>query len=151
MAQIWSLDISLMAIIVLFTMLYCIAGVIYRLYLSPLAKFPGPKLAAATLWYEAYYDVVKKGQYTFKIRELHKKYGELMYTRAVTFTFLLFQDPSSASVPTSLTSMIQTSTNNYTRAALGGTSINTTQCKMEYPNRPLARWTIGFTDFVGNL
>jgi len=78
MAHIWSLDISLMAIIVLFTLLYCIAGVIYRLYLSPLAKFPGPKLAAATLWYEAYYDVVKKGQYTFKIKELHKKYGECM-------------------------------------------------------------------------
>jgi hypothetical protein len=78
MAQILSLDISLMAIIVLSTLLYCIAGVIYRLYLSPLAKFPGPKLAAATLWYEAYYDVVKKGQYTFKIKELHKKYGECM-------------------------------------------------------------------------
>lgn len=57
--------------------LYCIAGVVYRLYLSPLAKFPGPKLAAATLWYEAYYDVIKKGQYTLKIRELHKQYGEL--------------------------------------------------------------------------
>ncbi|EEH06444.1 benzoate 4-monooxygenase cytochrome P450 [Histoplasma capsulatum G186AR] len=44
------------------------------LYLSPLAKFPGPKLAAATLWYEFYYDAVRRGRYTFKIKELHQKY-----------------------------------------------------------------------------
>lgn len=63
--------------------LYCITGVVYRLYLSPLAKFPGPKLAAATLWYEAYYDVIKKGQYTLKIRELHVQYGELRMINSV--------------------------------------------------------------------
>jgi hypothetical protein len=31
--------------------LYLVVGVIYRLYLSPISKFPGPKLAALTLWY----------------------------------------------------------------------------------------------------
>jgi hypothetical protein len=49
---------------------------IYRLYLSPLAKFPGPKLAALSKNYELYYEVVKRGQFTFHIQELHKKYGE---------------------------------------------------------------------------
>jgi hypothetical protein len=49
---------------------------IYRLYFSPLAKFPGPKLAALSKWYEFYYDVVLKGRFTFKIQELHKIYGE---------------------------------------------------------------------------
>jgi ornithine cyclodeaminase/alanine dehydrogenase-like protein (mu-crystallin family) len=39
-------------------------------YFGPLAKFPGPKLAAATLWYEFYYDVILKGRYSFKIKEL---------------------------------------------------------------------------------
>lgn len=55
--------------------LYIVGGAIYRLFFHPLAKFPGPKLAAVTVWYEAYYDVVGKGQYIFKLKELHDKYG----------------------------------------------------------------------------
>lgn len=69
------LDFPIATLSVLGIFLYCVGGVIYRLYLSPLAKFPGPKLAAATLWYEFYYDVIQEGQYTFKIKELHDKYG----------------------------------------------------------------------------
>lgn len=57
--------------------LYIAGTLTYRLYFHPLAKFPGPKLAAATRWYEAYYDVVCRGRYTFKIAELHKKYGNV--------------------------------------------------------------------------
>ena len=53
---------------------YVVVLIIYRLYFSPLAKFPGPKVAAATLWYEFYYDVVKRGRYTWKIAELHAQY-----------------------------------------------------------------------------
>ena len=49
--------------------------VIYRLYFSPISKFPGPKLAAATSMYEFYYDWWLNGKYIFKIEEMHKKYG----------------------------------------------------------------------------
>lgn len=54
---------------------YIVGGSTYRLYFSPLANFPGPKLAALTLWYEFYYDVVKSGSYMFEIEKMHKQYG----------------------------------------------------------------------------
>ncbi|KAK7953356.1 trichodiene oxygenase [Apiospora saccharicola] len=50
----------------------------YRLFLHPLSRFPGPRLAAVSRWYEAYYDVVQNGQYVFKIAELHKIYGPII-------------------------------------------------------------------------
>ena len=64
------------AFVVICLYLFCLS--FYRVYLSPIAKFPGPKLAAATLWYEFYYDVVLGGQYQFKIKELHKTYGPII-------------------------------------------------------------------------
>lgn len=54
---------------------YVLYGVIYRLYLSPLAKVPGPKLAALTQAYEMYYDMIEKARFPWKIEELHAKYG----------------------------------------------------------------------------
>lgn len=55
---------------------YLVTLAFYRLILHPLARFPGPKLAAITRCYEAYYDIIRNGQYTFKIVDLHKKYGK---------------------------------------------------------------------------
>ena len=54
---------------------YCLFIIVYRLIFHPLAKFPGPRLAAITFKYEYYYDGIKKGQYTRRIGELHEKYG----------------------------------------------------------------------------
>lgn len=55
---------------------YLVALTAYRLYLHPLANFPGPRLAAVTSWYEGYYEIIKNGQYSRKISKLHDKYGE---------------------------------------------------------------------------
>ena len=56
---------------------YLIGLGVFRLYLSPIAKFPGPKLAALTRWYEFYYEVVLRGKFSDHITELHKIYGEV--------------------------------------------------------------------------
>ncbi|OJI85470.1 hypothetical protein ASPTUDRAFT_119373 [Aspergillus tubingensis CBS 134.48] len=44
----------------------------------PLAKFPGPRLAAATGLYEFYYDVIRDGQFVWHIERLHQKYGPVV-------------------------------------------------------------------------
>ena len=50
--------------------------VLYRLCLSPLAGIPGPKIAAATGWYEFYFDCWLAGKYIFEIERMHSIYGE---------------------------------------------------------------------------
>lgn len=56
--------------------LYAVLRVAYRLWLHPLAHFPGPKLAASTFWYQFYHDAIHQGEYMHKIREMHATYGE---------------------------------------------------------------------------
>ncbi|CAI7646069.1 unnamed protein product [Penicillium glandicola] len=58
--------------------LYTASLAIYRLYFHPLAGFPGPKIAAVSRWYEFYHDVVKRGNYVYKIEEMHQKYGPII-------------------------------------------------------------------------
>jgi hypothetical protein len=72
-----SLDALLSVLVLIFCILLYATGLtIYRLFLSPLAAFPGPKLAAATAWYEFYWNVLKQGQFTFHLQDLHDRYGE---------------------------------------------------------------------------
>lgn len=62
---------------VIVVVIYGLFLAIYRLFLSPLAKFPGPKLAALTHQYESYYEVYCYYEYIWKIKKLHMKYGTL--------------------------------------------------------------------------
>lgn len=43
--------------------------------LHPLSRFPGPKLAAMTILYEGWYDLIKVGRYTWEIQKMHDQYG----------------------------------------------------------------------------
>lgn len=76
-------------------LLYRAFVVIYRLFFSPLAKFPGPKLAAASSWYEAFFDLRSKN-FPDVLSGLHDKYGIYIFTAAETLRLTGFQVPSSA-------------------------------------------------------
>ena len=67
-------------------LIYALITVIHRLYFSPLAGFPGPKIAAATGWYEFYFDVIKKGKYFYEIEKMHHKYGNNRNTIRATLS-----------------------------------------------------------------
>jgi hypothetical protein len=74
MAFSYSAESTAASVVVVFAT-WIIGRIVYRLTLHPLAKFPGPKLAAITHWYEGYHDIVLKGRYIFEVGEMHKKYG----------------------------------------------------------------------------
>ena len=59
---------------------YSLIKAFYRLTFHPLAGFPGPRLAAATRWYEVYFEVFLGGRFTQQIEALHKEYGPIIRT-----------------------------------------------------------------------
>ncbi|RAL66217.1 hypothetical protein DID88_005889 [Monilinia fructigena] len=77
-AAMYSSSIMLSIIVAAILPIFWIGLVVYRLFFSPLAKFPGSKLAAATSWYEFYFDYWLEGKYVFEIERMHKMYGPII-------------------------------------------------------------------------
>ncbi|KAG0645611.1 Cytochrome P450 monooxygenase [Hyphodiscus hymeniophilus] len=71
-------SISLFILVTAAVPLWACGIAIYRLWLSPLAEFPGRKLAALTGWYETYFDCMKRGRYWVEIERMHKEYGPII-------------------------------------------------------------------------
>ncbi|RAH76615.1 putative cytochrome P450 [Aspergillus japonicus CBS 114.51] len=57
----------------------------------PLSHIPGPKLAAATFLYEAWFDLIRGGRFTHEIRRLHEIYGPVV---RINPEELHFNDPN---------------------------------------------------------
>ena len=75
--------VSMLGLVVIVSVLYAVLLVVYRLYISPLSKFPGKKPAIATMWYEFYYQVIKGGQYPWVIQKMHEEYGRTRSPKGV--------------------------------------------------------------------
>lgn len=69
--------LQLLALTVFGLVLATVLAVTYRLTLHPLARFPGPYLAATTWLYEGYFQCIKDGggRYWVEIEKMHKRYG----------------------------------------------------------------------------
>ncbi|PLB51033.1 cytochrome P450 [Aspergillus steynii IBT 23096] len=79
----WSVDRGKVALTIVYLtglwMGYHILLILYNLSpLHPLHQFPGPKRAAASYVYEAYYDWIRLGRYTNEIRRMHERYGPIV-------------------------------------------------------------------------
>lgn len=67
---------SVVSLLCLF-ILYHVLVALYNISpLHPLSHIPGPRLAAMTLAYEAYFDLIKVGRYSWEIKRMHDVYGQ---------------------------------------------------------------------------
>jgi hypothetical protein len=64
--------------IIIIPLLTLVVFIVYRLYLHPLAKYPGPKLAALTRWYCAWFDLIEGGTLLQHSNSLHEIYGNVV-------------------------------------------------------------------------
>ncbi|RFU34841.1 hypothetical protein B7463_g1459, partial [Scytalidium lignicola] len=68
--------LTCLGIIISLILCAVVYNIIYNVYFHPLAKYPGPKLAAATrLWYCFY---CLRGELPFVLAEEHRRYGEVI-------------------------------------------------------------------------
>lgn len=70
--------VSVPTALVAFVLIYTVGLIVSRLYFSPIAHFPGPKLWAISFWPEFYYDIVRRGRFSWEILAMHEKYGPII-------------------------------------------------------------------------
>jgi hypothetical protein len=55
---------------------YGIYTTIYNVFFHPLAKFPGPPIARATIYWKGYVECIQNRSFCHVLTELHAQYGE---------------------------------------------------------------------------
>ncbi|PLB46346.1 cytochrome P450 monooxygenase [Aspergillus steynii IBT 23096] len=70
------MSFTLAAAVTASLLLYVGALIVYRLFLHPFAKYPGPRLAAISNWYTTFY--AWRGDLHLQVRHWHEQYGDVM-------------------------------------------------------------------------
>ncbi|EKM49823.1 uncharacterized protein PHACADRAFT_188850 [Phanerochaete carnosa HHB-10118-sp] len=70
---------------------YTFVNVVYNIYFHPLAKYPGPRLAAASGWWRVYIEAYKKESIIDRLFKLHEEYGGIV---RIAPDELHFSDPA---------------------------------------------------------
>ncbi|KAG6840510.1 hypothetical protein C0991_006307, partial [Blastosporella zonata] len=87
------MDLPLLFSIVAYAIpLYIVFNGVKRFFFHRLASFPGPPLAALTLWYKAFFDIVMDGGWAEHLDSLHATYGPIV---RVAPNELHFSDPKA--------------------------------------------------------
>ncbi|KIP10238.1 hypothetical protein PHLGIDRAFT_115687 [Phlebiopsis gigantea 11061_1 CR5-6] len=74
------MSLDLAALFVCTTLLVAVLRALYNVYFHPLSRFPGPKLAAASFWWQTYVDLVEQKPWATELIELHGIYGDVVRT-----------------------------------------------------------------------
>ncbi|KAF4635062.1 hypothetical protein G7Y89_g3029 [Cudoniella acicularis] len=69
---------NIIALLIIPILAYVLTLITYRLVFSPLAGFPGPRLAACTSWVEFYHDYFRQGRFLYEIEKYHQRYGPVV-------------------------------------------------------------------------
>lgn len=99
--------------------------IIYRLYLHPLAKIPGPRLAAVTVYWRWYYEI--KGVLPYKLKQLQKDHDWPPIIR-IGPNDVVIHDPTQYDVIYKVNSKFMKDRNFYgiaTSGRNGGTTVTT--------------------------
>jgi hypothetical protein len=90
-----SLSMSVTVCLAIFLLSATVVQVMKRLYSHPLARYPGPLLAASTMWYKTYYDIVMDGGpgWAEHLEHLHSVYGkQFSISTKLLICLILLQD-----------------------------------------------------------
>ncbi|KAF4622788.1 hypothetical protein G7Y89_g14238 [Cudoniella acicularis] len=69
---------NILCFLIAYFLLDTTVRITHRLYFSPLAPIPGPKLAAATRLYEFYYQGLQHTKFPYQVKKLHAQYGPIV-------------------------------------------------------------------------
>ena len=68
--------------------IFCVAISCFNLFLHPLSRFPGPRLAALSGWWLVYHELIRGQSLTDVFSTLHQRYGVILPATLIVLPLL---------------------------------------------------------------